>query len=146
MQETLKMYKYVDGLNDSPFPNEKEQVYITEYTYTAQRMGGAPSISATVNHFTCLDNLWSSDVYVEFRGEKYYVRNTPSSSKDNSDQRYKHEVRLQSEREKLNHVYFIDAVQQDSDVDVYKSNDTNVIFMGDIHEMAERFNAALAAR
>lgn len=144
MQETLKMFKYVDGVNDTPFPDKDGQVCITEYTYTAQRMGSAPSISTTVNHFTCLDNLWSSDVYVEFRGEKYYVRSTPSSSKDNSDQRYKHEVRLQSEREKLNHVYFIDAVQQDADVDIYKSNDTNVIFMGDIHEMAERFNAALA--
>lgn len=139
--DKLALYTYVDGVNDTPFPDAEEQLVLNEFTYTADRMGGAPTISATAMHSKCLDNLWSDKVYVSFRGEKLYVMNTPSSSKDNSDARYKHEVEFLSEREVLNHVYFIDAVQGDSSVDVYKSNTSKVIFMGDIREFGKRLQA-----
>lgn len=143
-EKILKLYKYVDGVNDTPFPNAEQQVEICEFTYEAQRMGTSPSITATVMYPSCLDNLWSPKVYAEFNGEKYYVTNTPSSSKDNSDQRYKHEVVLLSERDKLNHIYFIDAVQDNPDVDKYKSNSLNVIFYGGIEELASRLNDAMS--
>lgn len=143
-EKVLKLYKYVDGVNDAPFPNAEQQVEIYEFTYEAQRNSTTPQITATVMHPLCLDNLWTSEVYAEFNGEKYYVINTPSSSKDNSDQRYKHDVILLSEREKLNHVYFIDAVQDDTSVDKYKSNSLKVVFFGDIEELASRLNDALS--
>ena len=70
MEKILALYEYVDGVNDTPFPNSDEQVFIGSFTYNAVRMGGAPSITATVKHSLCLDNLWSRDVYAEFDGEK----------------------------------------------------------------------------
>lgn len=109
-------------------------------------MGGAPPISATVKHRLCLDDIWNDKVYAEFNGEKYFVVNTPSSSKSNDDARYEHDLELLSEREILNHVYFIDAVQGDSDTDVYKSNSTKVLFYGDIQQFVARLNASLSYR
>lgn len=145
MDKILKLYTYNgDAVESTPFPNELEQVVITDFQYDANRMGGSPSISATVMHRLCLDDLWTDTVYAEFNGEKYYVMNTPSSNKDKDDTRYEHEVELLSEREVLNHIYFIDAVQGDSTVDVYKSNSTKVIFMGDINEFASRLNSSLS--
>ena len=143
MEIVLKLYTYVDGTNDTPFPNAEEQAMFT-FTYDANRMGGSPQISATVKHRLCLDDLWNDKVYATFRGEKYFIMNTPSSDKDNTDERYNHDIQLLSEREVLNHVYFIDAVQGDSTVDVYKSNSTKVIFFGDVNEFVSRLNACLS--
>ena len=143
MEIVLKLYTYVDGVNDTPFPNAEEQAMFT-FTYDANRMGGSPQISATVKHRLCLDDLWNDKVYAEFRGEKYFIMNTPSSDKDNTDERYNHDIELLSEREVLNHVYFIDAVQGDSTVDIYKSNSTKVIFFGDVNEFVSRLNACLS--
>lgn len=143
MEIVLKLYTYVDGVNDTPFPNAEEQAMFT-FTYDANRMGGSPQISATVKHRLCLDDLWNDKVYATFRGEKFFIMNTPSSDKDNTDERYKHDIQLLSEREVLNHVYFIDAVQGDSTVDVYKSNSTKVIFFGDVNEFVGRLNACLS--
>ena len=144
MEKILKLYTYVDGTNDTPFPSADEQVIIGSFTYTANRMGGAPTITATVKHRLCLDDLWNDKVYAEFNGEKYFVINTPSSSKSNDDTRYEHDLELLSEREILNHVYFIDAVQGDSDTDVYKSNSTKVLFYGDIEQFVGRLNASMS--
>lgn len=145
MEEILKLYTYKgESVASTPFPNELEQVVITDFQYDANRMGGAPSISAKIMHRLCLDDLWTDNVYAEFNGERYFVMNTPSSNKDNDDTRYEHEIELLSEREVLNHIYFIDAVQGDSTVDVYKSNSTKVIFMGDINEFASRLNSSLS--
>ena len=146
MEKMLKLYTYVDGTNDTPFPSADEQVIIGSFTYTANRMGSAPQITATVMHRLCLDDLWNDNVYAEFNGEKYFVINTPSSSKSNDDTRYEHDLELLSEREILNHVYFIDAVQGDSDTDVYKSNSTKVLFFGDIQQFVARLNASLSYR
>lgn len=143
MENILKLYTYVDGVNDTPFPSEEEQVQIIDFKFDASRMAGAPTIEATVKHRLCLDNLWSDKVYVSYRGEKYYVRNTPSSSKDNTDGRYSHDVELMSERDVLNHVYFIDAVQGDSGIDKVKSNSPSVQFYGDIKEFVGRLNSSL---
>lgn len=144
MEKEIKLYTYVDGINDTPFPNEREQIVIANFKYDANRMGDAPSIEATAMHRLCLDNLWTDNVYAEFNGEKYFIMNTPSSNKSNEDERYEHELILKSEREVLNHVYFIDAVQGDSGLDQVKSNSTKVQFMGDIKQFVERLNASLS--
>lgn len=151
MEKILKLYKTrhsITSLNlnegDEPFPSKEEQIIIAEFEYNANRMGGAPAITAKIMYKECLDDLWGNDVYAEFGGEKYYVMNTPSSNKDNDDTRYEHEIELLSEREVLNHVYFIDAVQQDETIDKVKSNSTKVIFMGDINEFAARLNSSLS--
>lgn len=145
MEKVIKLYTYNgDGVASTPFPNEEEQVVTSDFEYNANRMGSARSISAKIMHRLCLDDLWSDNVYAEFNGERFFVMNTPSSNKDNDDERYEHDITFLSEMEVLNHVYFIDAVQGDSTVDIYKSNSTKVIFMGDINEFASRLNSSLS--
>ena len=93
---TLKLFTYVklgDGTEARvPFPNSVEQAEISTYEYSAARMGGAPSITAKISHRFCLDKYWNEKQFVEFNGEKYFVRDTPSSSKNNDDSRYEHDV------------------------------------------------------
>ena len=144
MEHLIKLYSYIDGVNDIPFPNEEEQVIITSFKANKVRMGGIPTISATVKHRLCLDDLWNDNVYGVFDGEKYFTLTTPSSYKDNTDTRYVHTIELMSERNVLNNVMVVDAVQDDDTEDTYKSNSTKVVFSGDIHEFAKRMNAALA--
>lgn len=143
MEKSIKLYTYIDGINDTPFPNKDEQIIISSFKYNAERMGGAPGITATAKHRLCLDSLWSINVYGEFNGERYYIINTPSSSKSNEDINYDYEIELLSEREKLNHIYFLDTVQGDTDVDRYLSNSPKIYFMGDIKEFVARLNASL---
>lgn len=148
----LKILTLNDDGSSTPFPNKYEQAYIGEYEYTASRMGGAPSITAKIKHRLCLDNLWTEKQYVEFRGCKYFVRDTPSSSKDNTDTRYEHDITFLHERSVLENVYMIDSVFTDEDhpdaqpeTDKYVSNSTKVVFWGDINEFVGRFNACLYA-
>lgn len=137
----LKIYQLEDGVS-TPFPNVDSQIEIFDYTYNAKRMGGAPSISATVKFATCLDDVWTDNVYVEFKGEKYFLKQTPTSSYSNDDERYKHELELVSERIILDNVYFYDVV---SDQDEYKpvTNSSKVAFFGTIGEFAQRMNHSL---
>lgn len=149
---TLKLFTLVkleDGTEARvPFPNNEEQAEISTYEYSAARMGGAPSITAKISHRFCLDKFWNENQFVEFNGEKYFVRDTPSSSKNNDDSRYEHDVTFLHERFVLENVYMIDAVKKD-DIDTmpvadkYVSNSTKVVFWGDINEFVARFNACL---
>ena len=148
----LKIYTLNEDGTSTPFPNEYEQAAFDDYEYTASRMGGAPSITAKIKHRLCLDNLWTEKQYVEFRGCKYFVRDTPSSSKDNNDTRYEHDVTFLHERFVLENVYMLDSVFTDEkhpdaqpETDKYVSNSTKVVFWGDVHEFAGRFNACLYA-
>lgn len=143
MKKTISLYTYVDGINDAPFPNRGEQAVATTFTYTASRMGDAPSISFTLKHSLCLDDLWTDNVYTEFNGEKYYLRQTPTSAYDNTDCRYKHTVDMVSERIALNDVYFFDVVSDDVTDDKPVSNSSEVVFAGNIYEFAERLNKAI---
>ena len=149
---TLKLFTLVnleDGTEARvPFPNNVEQAEINSYEYSAARMGGAPSISAKILHRFCLDDYWNEKQFVEFNGEKFFVRETPSSSKDNEDSRYEHDVTFLHERYVLENVYMIDAVQKDDldatpVADKYVSNSTKFVFWGDINELVGRFNACL---
>lgn len=137
----LKIYQLVDGVQ-TPFPNADSQIEIFDYSYNAKRMGGAPSISATVKYATCLDDVWTESVYVEFNGEKYFLKQTPTSSYSNEEARYKHELEMVSERIILDNVYFFDVV---SDLEDYKpvTNSTKVVFFGTIKEFVTRLNQSL---
>lgn len=137
----LKIYQLVDGVQ-TPFPNEDSQIEIFDYTYNAKRMGGAPSISATVKYASCLDDVWTESVYVEFNGEKYFLKQTPTSSYSNEEARYKHELEMVSERIILDNVYFFDVV---SELEDYKpvTNSTKVVFFGTIKEFVARLNQSL---
>ena len=128
------------------FPSSSERAVVGTYSYDAQRMGGTPTITATLMYPRCLDKEWTRKEYVEYRGEMFYVRQTPSSSKDYTDQRYKHEITFVSEREILENVYFLDVVTSDTEEqyqDRYRSNSTNIHFFGDIHELVSRLNDSL---
>ena len=143
MEKVLKLYKYIDGVNDTPFPSEGEQVVTSSFRYDIKRMGGAPTISCTIMHELCLDKLWSDNVYASFNGEKFFIKQTPSSSYDNSDSRYKHEVELVSERIVLDNVYFYDVVDSDASYDKPVSNSSRFTFFGDVREFAGRLNQSL---
>ena len=144
MDKLLKIYTYVDGVNDTPFPNADAQIEIFSFNYNAKRMGGAPTISTSVMYKDCLDKLWTGKEYVIYDGERYKLKQTPTSSKSNTDARYKHDLELVALRIVLDFVYFFDAVVENTPVDDKPvTNSTKVVFSGDIHEFAQRLNASL---
>lgn len=170
-QKTLKLYVYVDGENDIPFygisgykdfitrngkifttsdgftfnvKNTNEQIEINSFRYDAKRMGGAPIITFTLMYDECLDKLWNDQVYAKFRGERYFLKQTPTSSKSNDDARYKHDVELIPERTILDNAYFYDAVVGSPiENDVPVTNSTKFLFYGHIEKFVERMNASL---
>ena len=116
MDKILRLKTYVDGgIGDTPFPNSEDQVEIGSFRYDAKRMGGAPTITATVMHSSCLDDEWTDKVYGEFNGEKFYLKQTPTSSYSSEDARYKHELELVSERVILDNVYLFDAAMEEKE-------------------------------
>ena len=141
-KEILQIKNYIDGVNDELFFDADNPVTITAYEYTANRMGSV-TLSASFMYPKMLDDYWDGTQYVEFQGEKYYVNQVPTSSKDNKDERYKYEVDFVSERKVLENVYFFDVVTDDTEQDKYQSNSSKVIFYGDINEFAKRLNYSL---
>lgn len=141
-KEILQIKNYIDGVNDELFFDADNPVTITAYEYTANRMGSV-TLSASFMYPKMLDDYWDGTQYVEFQGEKYYVNQVPTSSKDNTDERYKYEVDFVSERKVLESVYFFDVVTDESEQDKYQSNSSKVIFYGDINEFAKRLNYSL---
>lgn len=145
MEKTLRLYTYVDGgINDAPFPSMESQIEIGAFRYDAKRMGGAPTITASVNYPSCLDDEWTDNVYAMFNGERYYLKQIPTSSYNNSSAMYKHDIELVSERVALDNVYFFDVVTEEmSENDKPVSNSTKVTFFGDVREFASRLQASL---
>lgn len=143
MNKLLKLFFTANGVNNAPFPNSDNQIEISDFTYDAQRMGDAPSITATVKYPTCLDSVWTDNVYAEFNGEKYYLKQTPTSSYSNEEALYSHSVELVSERIILNDVYFYDAVKADTTNDKPLYNSSDVTFFGNISEFVSRLNMSL---
>lgn len=139
----IKIFTYVDGVNDIPFPNEENQLIIPEYSFSESRMGSV-NLTATAMYPTCLDDKWvTGKQYADFRGERYFIVKTPSSSKSNDDVRYKHDIEFVSERNILETIYFYDVVSDNTSVDRYVSNSTKVLFYGDVHELVARLNYSL---
>nr|DAY58096.1 MAG TPA: tail protein [Caudoviricetes sp.] len=141
-KESLYILKLDTQGSKVKFPNADMPAKLGEYTYTAQRMAGTPTLTATLNYPSCLDELWTGEEFVEFRGEKYYIDQVPTSSKDNKSIMYKHELQFVSERIVLENVYFMDVVTAGEDT--YHSNSTSVKFMGNINEFVGRLNASMA--
>lgn len=138
MEKVLRLYKNING-EEVAFPSPSNQIITSDFTYTAQRMGGAPTITCTIMWGVCLDNMWDG-VYCEFNGEKYHIAKTPSSSKDNTDARYKHTVQFVSDRIKLDSVLFYNKVEENTNP---LNTSTEFSFWGDVHALAERLNKSL---
>lgn len=146
LKKSLPIYTINAQGVKSPFPSAQNPAVLSDWSYTGQRMGGAPSITATFMYKRCLDNDWSLAEFVELEGERYYIRQVPSSSKNNETSLYKHELTLHSRREVLDTVLFSDVATSDTELqykDRYRSNSTSVIFSGDIAEFAARLNDSL---
>lgn len=143
--ERVLTLKHIKNGEYVSFPTEDSGIEVSAFRYNAVRMGGAPTITATIMYPSCLDNEWNDKVHVDFNGEKYYLKQTPTSSYSESDSRYKHEVEFVSERVILDNVYFYDAVKQgESQVDDKPlSNSTKFAFFGSIQEFANRLAASL---
>lgn len=139
-----KLLIYTDnGSSSSLFPSASQPAIVNAFTFTEGRMGSV-NISATLMYPRCLDNEWTQKEYVEFRGERYWILDTPTSSKSNTDLRYKHELVFKADRTKLDNTYFFDVVSEDaSDVDQFVSNSTKFTFFGDIVEFVKRLNYSL---
>lgn len=140
---------YIKRLTDGEehyFPSDVERAKV-KYTYTAKRMGGAPTLEATLYYDRCLDDEWTHTEYVEFEGEKYYIDQVPTSSKDSETHMYKHSLTFNSRRVILDNTLFFDAVsmsEQDTDYgDVYRSNMTSFAFYGTLQEFVDRLNDSL---
>lgn len=136
--KVLKLYKQITSIVGTPFPDRDSAV--TSFKYSAKRMGNAPTISATFLYKECLDDKWSDSIYTVFNGEKYRLRNTPSSSFDNTSCLYKHNLEFVSERVVLESVYFFDVVLNDGAEGDPLSTNSDFMFTGGLNEFAERFN------
>lgn len=128
------------------FPSESMPCVIGSYTNERKRMGGAPTISATIYYKYPLDTKWTREEFVELDGERYYISSIPSSSKDNTTGMYKHDVTFTSRREILDNTLFFDVVSDKDtaqDADRYRSNQTKFSFGGTIYEFVSRINSSL---
>lgn len=143
MEKIIKLYSYVDGINDTPFPSNDNQIESEDFQYNAKRMGGTPSISVSLYWPECIDKSWAYNVYARFNGERYFLKQLPTSGKDNTDARYKYDIELVSERIILDNVYVYDVVSPDADYDKPVSNGSKFTFFGTVHEFARRLNYSL---
>lgn len=144
MDKILQIYTATDnigGVQNFPYIDE-EPLRIVDFSFSGSRME-IPTLTASVKHKECLDSKWNYKQFVEFRGEKYWVSKIPSSSKDNTDHRYKHDITFVSERNILSNIYFYDIVDAESESGKYHSNSSKVLFYGTISELVDRINASL---
>ena len=68
----LHIQRLVDG-NAVSFPAKGEEAIVGSYTYSGKRMGGAPTLTATIYYERPLDDDWTYDEFVEFLGERFFV-------------------------------------------------------------------------
>lgn len=129
-----------------PFPSVVNQIVIHDFQFTAKRMGGAPTITANFTYHECLDKIWSYKVFATFNGERYFIKQTPSSSIVNTEGRFQHSIELVSERIMLDNVYFYDVVSSGTVEDKPVSNSSKFSFYGDIDEFVRRLNESLKYR
>ena len=127
------------------FPLEANPAIVSSYTYDAKRMGGAPTITATIYSSEPLQ--WKKEEFVEYNGDRYFASYTPNSTKDNTSRMWKSEITFTSRRELLDNTLFFDVVVDDVDTqnkDRYRSNQTKFTFGGTIHEFVARINSSMA--
>lgn len=148
-RKNLQIYYLDENGKEQTFPKGMRPATVTNYTFTAQRMGAAPQLTGTMYYPTCLDDLWAHNEYVVFRGEKYYVDQIGSSSKGNENALYNHSLIFASERLILDDVYFYDVVVEDRTTaygDRVRSNGTKFSTYCDIHEFASRLTDSMIYR
>lgn len=127
------------------FPSEANPAIVSSYTYDAKRMGGAPTLTATIYSSEPLQ--WKKEEFVEYNGDRFFASYTPNSTKDNSSRMWKSEITFTSRRELLDNTLFFDVVVDDVDTqnkDRYRSNQTKFTFGGTIHEFVARINSSMA--
>ena len=127
------------------FPSEDNPAIVSSYTYDAKRMGGAPTITATIYSSEPLQ--WKKEEFVEYNGDRFFASYTPNSTKDNSSRMWKSEITFTSRRELLDNTLFFDVVVDDVDTqnkDRYRSNQTKFTFGGTIYEFVARINSSMA--
>lgn len=127
------------------FPSESNPAIVSSYTYDAKRMGGAPTLTATIYSSEPLQ--WKKEEFVEYNGDRFFASYTPNSTKDNSSRMWKSEITFTSRRELLDNTLFFDVVVDDVDTqnkDRYRSNQTKFTFGGTIHEFVARINSSMA--
>lgn len=127
------------------FPSEANPAIVSSYTYDAKRMGGAPTLTATIYSSEPLQ--WKKEEFVEYNGDRFFASYTPNSTKDNSSRMWKNEITFTSRRELLDNTLFFDVVVDDVDTqnkDRYRSNKTKFTFGGTIHEFVARVNSSMA--
>ena len=127
------------------FPSEYNPAIVSSYTYDAKRMGGAPTITATIYSSEPLQ--WKKEEFVEYNGDRFFASYTPNSTKDNSSRMWKSEITFTSRRELLDNTLFFDVVVDDVDTqnkDRYRSNQTKFTFGGTIYEFVARINSSMA--
>ena len=127
------------------FPSEANPAIVSLYTYDAKRMGGVPTLTATIYSSEPLQ--WKKEEFVEYNGDRFFASYTPNSTKDNSSRMWKSEITFTSRRELLDNTLFFDVVVDDVDTqnkDRYRSNQTKFTFGGTIHEFVARVNSSMA--
>lgn len=127
------------------FPSEANPAIVSSYTYDAKRMGGAPTITATIYSSEPLQ--WKKEEFVEYNGDRLFASYTPNHTKDNSSRMWKSEITFTSRRELLDNTLFFDVVVDDVDTqnkDRYRSNQTKFTFGGTIYEFIARINSSMA--
>lgn len=142
----IKQSLYIKNADGTSFPRGKKAAVIGSFTFSAQRMGNAPTITASLNYPICLDSFWNGDEYVEFKGNKYHINRIPDSSKNNDSFMYKHELSFVDERHALNDIFFLDVVSENTETqyaDRFRSNTTKFSFMGTAKEFAARLNDSM---
>ncbi|MBQ3990646.1 MAG: hypothetical protein II630_07360, partial [Bacteroidales bacterium] len=149
MDTSLKLYYVANDGTDRAFPEGNyEQAELHDFTVNKTRMGNAPTITATLEYPYCLDDEWGrvchfDDVYVVFNNERYYLKATPPSSKSNDKLFYKHNnLTFVSERSVLETTYMIDDLENQTQ-NIILSNNTQIIFFGDITQFVERINQSM---
>lgn len=141
------LYEY-HTVTDREFPYLGDPLEIFDFTYSATRMGSAPTISAQgVMRYAdsdghTLDGLWTQECHVVFNGSKFHLKRIPDSSKSNEDARYKYNLDFIDESVVLESVYFYDVVQPFINEKPVSENSV-FSFYGDINEFAKRINASL---
>ena len=127
------------------FPSEDSPAIVSSYTYDAKRMGGVPTLTATIYSSEPLQ--WKKEEFVEFNGDRFFASYTPNSTKDNSSRMWKSEITFTSRRELLDNTLFFDVVVDDVDTqdkDRYRSNQTKFTFGGTIYEFVARINSSMS--
>lgn len=146
-KNTFGAYEYVE-VTDREFPELGTPLEIFNFTYDATRMGPAPTITANGVMWEAdkkgmsLENKWTNDCHVSFNGENFYLKQIPTSQKNNEDARYRYDLDFVSERVVLEQVYLYDVVQPF--ITERPISESSVFqFFGNLDELAKRINASL---